>query len=111
VLIAAVGTTVWAGVKLLKPAIGRGRPDEHLDVVKIRGKPQTGAGFPSGHAAVAMTLALAAVPPGPSRSGALALAAMTGAARIYVGAHLPLDIVGGMAIGVLGSELARTIRG
>jgi membrane-associated phospholipid phosphatase len=29
---------------------------------------------------------------------------MTGLARIHVGAHLPLDVVGGLAIGTLAAD-------
>jgi membrane-associated phospholipid phosphatase len=35
----------------------------------------------------------------------LAVAAITGTARMYVGAHLPLDVVGGYAIGALCGQL------
>ena len=96
------GTAAWCGAKVLKPLVGRGRPAAYLDDVIIRGSVQTGLGFPSGHAAVAMTLALVATPTaGPIRVGALVGAITTGVARLYVGAHLPLDVVGGLAIGVL----------
>ena len=97
------GIAVWAGVKVVKPLIGRGRPDRHLDLVSVRGPQQTGLGYPSGHMAVITTLTIIAGsdlrPCG--RLLAAALATTTGGARIYVGAHLPLDVVGGAAIGVL----------
>jgi len=35
------------------------------------------------------------------RTAALTVAAITGGARMYVGAHLPLDVVAGYAIGAL----------
>ncbi len=96
------GTAAWCGAKLLKPLVGRGRPKEYLDDVIVRGSVQSGLGFPSGHAAVATTLALVATSPsGPMRSGALVGAVATGVARLYVGAHLPLDVVGGLASGVI----------
>lgn len=102
------GITVWAGVKAIKPLVGRGRPASHLDGVSIRGQQQSGLGYPSGHAAVATTLAIIAtsrLPPG-GRFITAALAAATGGARIYVGAHLPLDVVGGAAVGVLAGQAA-----
>ena len=96
------GTAAWCGAKILKPLVGRGRPEAYLDDVIVRGSVQSGLGFPSGHAAVAMTLALVATPPsGPLRIGALVGAITTGVARLYVGAHLPLDVVGGLATGLL----------
>lgn len=104
------GTAVWGGIKLVKPLVGRGRPDRHLEEVAVRGQPQTGLGFPSGHAAVSVTLALAATPPGPARALALAVAASTGCGRMYVGAHLPLDVVAGFVAGALASVLTGAVR-
>ncbi|MGI9594614.1 MAG: phosphatase PAP2 family protein [Acidimicrobiales bacterium] len=96
------GTAVWAGVKLVKPRVGRGRPSAHLELVSVRGQTQTGLGYPSGHAAVALTLALIASHDAGAfiRTAAIVVAAVTGGARIYVGAHLPLDVAGGLAIGL-----------
>ena len=107
----AAGTTMWAGAKLVKPYVGRGRPDAHLDEVSVRGAPQTGLGFPSGHAAVAVTLAVVAAPPGRRGllTGLLTAAGITGLARIYVGAHLPLDVAGGAALGVLVGGAGRAV--
>jgi len=104
------GTTVWGVVKLIKPMIGRGRPAEHLRGVRVRGTPQSGLGFPSGHSAVATTLALLATRRGtPVRNVALGTAAATGVGRIYVGAHLPLDVVAGWALGVAASEVGQRV--
>lgn len=108
--IVVLGTAVWGGVKMIKPSVGRGRPDAHLEGVSIRGAPQRGLGFPSGHAAVSMTLALVLTDPGHARRIALATAATTGATRMYVGAHLPLDVAGGFAIGLLTRSVGRVIR-
>lgn len=105
------GTAVWAGGKVVKARVGRGRPEALLDGVRVIGHPQSGLGFPSGHAAVATTLALL-VPPADSaslRAAALSLAATVGGARMYVGAHLPLDVVGGLALGVLAGQVARAV--
>lgn len=101
VAVAVVGTMVWGGVKLIKPFVGRGRPSDHLARVHVRGHAQTGLGYPSGHAAVSLTLALAATATTAERRLALLGAAVTGVSRMYVGAHLPLDIVGGAAVGWL----------
>lgn len=109
VVAVVVGTGVWGGVKLVKPFVGRGRPDAHLVGVGIRGVVQTGLGYPSGHAAIALTLALVATEGADPVTQLLAMlvAATTGVARIYVGAHLPLDVVGGFAIGAaVGSSAA-----
>ncbi len=105
------GVVVWAGVKAVKPLIGRGRPDRHLDLVSVRGPEQSGLGYPSGHMAVVTTLTIISgshLRPG-GRLLVGALAVTTGGARIYVGAHLPLDVIGGAAIGFLGGRAANAL--
>jgi len=94
-------TAAWAASKLVKRSTGRGRPEAHLDEIVIRGAPQRGLGFPSGHAGVATVVALTAASVLP-RAAALAVtgaAITTVLARVYVGAHLPLDVAGGAAMG------------
>jgi membrane-associated phospholipid phosphatase len=101
IALAATGTAVWGGIKLIKPVVGRGRPAEYLEQVRVRGRCQSGLGYPSGHAAVSLTLALSASMNSRERRLAVLGAAVTAASRMYVGAHLPLDIVGGAATGLL----------
>ena len=111
IIVLALGTAIWLGVKLVKPLIGRGRPADHLDGVAVRGQPQSGLGYPSGHAAVSTALALTATSPGPMRLLGLSIAAVAGSSRMYVGAHLPLDVAGGYAAGALvGSVGGRLVR-
>lgn len=106
------GTAAWFAGKLVKPLVGRGRPEDLLDDVNRRGGVQSGLGFPSGHAAVATTLAFVATPPGTRARALWLLTALgTGLARMYVGAHLPLDIVGGCAIGSIIGIVARQANG
>ena len=109
-MVTAVGTAVWGGVKALKPLVGRGRPAAHLPDVSVRGAAQSGLGFPSGHAAVATTLALTTATTWPGRVAGLAVAAVTGGGRMYVGAHLPLDVVAGFAIGAIAGIAARAVQ-
>src|SRR5204862_8021124 len=71
------------------------------DVI-VRGAAQLGFGYPSGHSAVSAALAFAALPylPARWRWWVLVVPVIVGFARVYVGAHLPLDVVGGWAIGI-----------
>jgi undecaprenyl-diphosphatase len=96
------GTTAWALAKAIKPMVGRGRPGSALAGVRLRGKEEGDLGFPSGHAAVSAGLTLVAWPYISRRWRllALTLAAFVPFARVYVGAHLPLDVVGGSALGM-----------
>lgn len=112
VIVALTGTGVWLGVKAVKPLVGRGRPADHLADVVVRGDGARGLGFPSGHAAVALVLAHVATRRGtPMRRLGLAIAAVAGFGRVYVGAHLPLDVVGGWAAGhVIGRLVERRMR-
>jgi undecaprenyl-diphosphatase len=82
--------------------VDRGRPANVLDDVSVRGKEKGDRGFPSGHAAVSTALTVVAWPYASSRSRAalLSLAGFVPFARIYVAAHLPLDVVGGSALGL-----------
>jgi membrane-associated phospholipid phosphatase len=100
--IAFGGTTAWVLAKALKPIVDRGRPGSVLEAVSIRGVEEGDRGFPSGHAAVSTALTVVAWPYLSDR-GRLSLAALSGFvpfARMYVGAHLPLDVVGGSALGL-----------
>ena len=102
VVLAVTGTAVWGGSKVVKRSVGRGRPMAHLVDVVVRGNEERGLGFPSGHAGVSFALAMVAARSLPrwARPVVFGVAATTSVARVYVGAHLPLDVVGGAAIGV-----------
>jgi glycosyltransferase 2 family protein len=106
-------TAAWGGSKLVKRSTGRGRPEAHLDDIVVRGAPQRGLGFPSGHAGVATVVALTAVPvlPRPAAVAVVGAAITTVLARVYVGAHLPLDVTGGAAMGFVLGCVAREAAG
>jgi glycosyltransferase 2 family protein len=103
------GVTAWVGAKLIKRTVRRGRPVALHDMVNLRGAQDDDLGWISGHAAVATTLALIAAPELPGAAPLLAaLPLAVGIARIYVGAHEPLDVVGGVGFGMmLAAVLAR----
>ena len=105
------GTAVWALCKLIKRVVKRGRPADCLDDVVVIGKSQRGRGFPSGHAAVATTLTVigARLLPRPASQLVWAVPVLVGAGRQLVGAHLPLDVAGGAALGVTAGSLANVV--
>jgi glycosyltransferase 2 family protein len=98
----AAGLLAYVVAKIYKQSIRAGRP---LDVfgsgeVVVRGAAQLGLGYPSGHSAVSAALAFALLPYLPRwRWWILVVPLIVGFARVYVGAHLSLDVVGGWAIG------------
>jgi undecaprenyl-diphosphatase len=100
--IAVGGTAAWVTAKAAKRVVARGRPANIIDGVQLRGTEEGDQGFPSGHAAVSTALTVV-MWPNVSTSWRLPLAALTGLVpfgRMYVGAHLPLDLVGGSALGL-----------
>jgi membrane-associated phospholipid phosphatase len=68
----------------------------------LRGVPHGGLSFASGHAIITFRDRRAADAGAAAPLGVLAivLAACTGAARVYLRAHNPLDVVDGAAIGL-----------
>jgi undecaprenyl-diphosphatase len=103
VQLATAGTTTWALSKVVKRIVRRERPAGLLPAVIVRGEAAAGLGYLSGHAGVATALAATLVQRvGVRRAApALAVAGAVGLTRLYVGAHLPLDVAGGTALGLI----------
>lgn len=88
---------------VVKQIVERERPVTTLaDVAIIRDSSSAGLSFPSGHAIFAFAMAGLLAPYLTRRWQIViyTLAAVNGFARIYLGAHNPLDIVSGAGIGV-----------
>lgn len=96
------GTGTWALSKLIKQLVRRPRPAALVSGTRVRGPDASGLGYLSGHAGVAVALGTAAFPrlSPPGRAVVVAVAPVVGLSRIYVGAHLPLDVAGGAALGL-----------
>jgi undecaprenyl-diphosphatase len=96
------GLITWTMAKLIKRFYRRPRPAYLMANVRCRGKEPSGMGYVSGHAGIATGIAVALLPElrAPARTAIAALAPVVGLCRIYVGAHLPLDVVGGAALGL-----------
>ena len=110
-LVGGAGTYVLA--KVVKGLVVRGRPDSLLEDVQIRGTASLGRGYVSGHAAVITLLAVLGWPYLGRRMRVLVLttAVLVGLSRVYVGAHLPLDVVGGAALGLAVGGVVRLALG
>ena len=110
--IAAGGAAGYVAARVAKHAVRRSRPGVLLEGVRLRGAHADDDGFPSGHAAVSAALAVAigaALPP-PWGRVARGLAAATSLGRVYVGAHLPLDVVGGAGLGIALASALEVLR-
>jgi uncharacterized protein (TIRG00374 family) len=110
---ALAGGTIYLVAKLVKAFVQRGRPQTLLNNVYIFDIPDRGLGYVSGHSAVAVALATVASPflGRRARRVAWTLAALVCVARIYVGSHLPFDVLGGAALGWAASALVLLVFG
>ncbi len=110
-LLAGAGT--YLAAKGIKDVVVRGRPDGLLTDVVVRGAAARGRGFLSGHAAVAVAV-LTVAWPWLRRRGRIAgvvLATAVCLARVHVAAHLPLDVVGGVGLGLMVGSLVLLVVG
>ena len=112
--LAVSGIGVYLLARVVKAAVERGRPGSLLADVHAREVFGEGSlGFPSGHAAVAAALAFTG---GIYFGGwafwvGVALAIVVSLGRLYVGAHLPLDVIGGAALGIIAGSVAHMVIG
>ena len=101
--LAISGVAVYVLAKVIKEYVGRGRPSAFVEgVVEREMFSPDSLGYPSGHAAVAwaITIIVLAYVGRPWQIAAIALAIVVPISRMYVAAHLPLDLIGGAALGV-----------
>ncbi len=91
----------------LKHAAGRPRPYVTVPETRLRaGRGSDYASFPSSHSANAACAAVVTILfRRKSRTPAIMLAGLVGLSRVYVGAHYPLDVIGGWTLGAINGAL------
>ena len=99
----AAGLSSLVVSRVVKAAVERQRPDDHLDAA-VRA-PSTSS-FPSGHTLAAFCTAFVLSESDAQTAANVAFASAVAASRVHLRAHHPTDVVGGAAIGsVLGLGL------
>jgi membrane-associated phospholipid phosphatase len=101
--LAISGVAVYVLARVIKEYVSRGRPSAFVEgVVERETFSSDSLGYPSGHAAVAwaITIIVLAYVGRPWQIAAIALAIVVPIVRMYVAAHLPLDLIGGAALGI-----------
>lgn len=85
------------------------RPFEAMDFTPLISGSYTSS-FPSGHATLVFALSALVFPYNRKLGTALfALSALIGAARVFVGVHWPIDIIGGAVLGIGSALLAHRL--
>ena len=88
--------------RVVKLLVQRERPGTTVGDAILRGVHPAGLSFVSGHAIITFAIAglLGLVLPRRWAVAAFVLATLNAIARVYLGAHNPLDVVGGAAVGL-----------
>lgn len=98
---------------LLKELVHRERPGTTIPGAVLRDVPSAGAAFPSGHAIIAFGIVVLLLPHLPRRwqVAVVVLAVLNSVARVYLGGHAPLDVIGGAAAGAALGALLNLVLG
>jgi undecaprenyl-diphosphatase len=100
------GGLAWFATAQVKDAVDRPRPAGVGAEVELHDHAR-GRGYPSSHVGVATALLVASAL-GTRRPvvAAIGVAGLVGVARMAVGVHLPLDVVGGLGLGAVAAALS-----
>ena len=103
VSLALAGVSSYGVNRAVKSAVGRERPEEHLDAsVRM----PSSSSFPSGHTLAAFCTAFVLPDTGGQTVASVGFASAVAVSRVHLRAHHPSDVLGGAAIGsVLGLAL------
>jgi undecaprenyl-diphosphatase len=98
---------------VLKELVQRERPGTTIPDAVLRDVPSAGLSFPSGHAVIAFGIVVLLLPylRGRWQLVVLLLAVLNSVARVYLGGHAPLDMVGGAAAGAAVGALLNLLLG
>jgi undecaprenyl-diphosphatase len=103
VALATAGFSSLIVNRVVKEAVARERPDDHLDAVV---RAPSSSSFPSGHTLAAFCTAFVLADSDAQTAANVGFAAAVAASRVHLRAHHPTDVIGGAAIGsVLGLGL------
>jgi membrane-associated phospholipid phosphatase len=103
VALATAGFSSLIVSRMVKAAVERQRPDEHLDAAV---RTPSSSSFPSGHTLAAFCTAFVLGDSDAGTAANVGFAAAVAASRVHLRAHHPTDVIGGAVIGsVLGLGL------
>jgi undecaprenyl-diphosphatase len=102
----------WALANAAKLAVHRSRPYLALPDAVLRQDPARGTSFPSSHAAnsVAVLIVIAPFVPWPARIVGVGYLVGLAWSRVYLGVHYPLDLLGGVGVGMVAGGILRLIQ-
>lgn len=96
--------------QVMKHLASQSRPLTVIPGLDTHGYPREpfGNAYPSAHTAIVLALVSALWPwlSWPQRAIGLTLAVLVALNRLYIGAHWPIDVIGGAAIGLLAGAIA-----
>lgn len=100
----------YGAAYIAKDVIGRARPEGLFDPLHVRAI-EHGMGFPSGHATAITVITLTILPYLPRKLRWIIpiLILAVGISRMYLGVHIPLDIIGGIALGTMAVAFLRIL--